>query len=118
MSAKSWIKKAATKTKKGKALQRIVCGLMINNPVGLQADFIPGIDNILADAISRVYSKPNSAICFRSLTKEFPMILSWKRFHPSQELLSLLFSALLEDQEPGLCHIKQLGHFSATSVTS
>ena len=43
MSAKAWIKKAAMKTSKGMALQRILCNLMINNPVGLQADFIPGL---------------------------------------------------------------------------
>ena len=76
MSVKSWIKEATIKTTKGKTLQRVLCSLMINNPVGLQAEFIPGIDNALADQISRVYSKPNSTIFFRSLTQEFLEILS------------------------------------------
>ena len=37
---------------------------MINNLVGLKADFIPGIDNTLADAISRVYYKSNFPLLF------------------------------------------------------
>ena len=110
-TSKAWIKKAATKTVKGKALQRILCCLMINNPVGLNADYIEGIKNILADRISRLYS--NSAIppSFTSLMQEFPQMKSWNRFLPSQELLSTLYSALLEGREPGLCLPKTLGHF-------
>ena len=41
----NWIKKSATKTNKGKALRRVLCSLIINNPVGLKADFISRIDN-------------------------------------------------------------------------
>ena len=63
-TSKSWIKKAATKTVKGKALQRILCLIMINNPVGITVEHIAGINNILADAISRVYSQYNSTISF------------------------------------------------------
>ena len=35
MTSKSWIRKAASRTKKGKALQKLLCSLMMNNPVGL-----------------------------------------------------------------------------------
>ena len=82
-TSQAWIKKSATKTVKGKALQRILCILMINNPVGLKADYIEGIKNILADRISRLYS--NSAIppSFTSLMQEFPKMKSWNRFLPS-----------------------------------
>ena len=55
MTSKSWIKKAVTKTQKGKCLQHILCSLMINNPVGLRAEHIEGKSNILADSISRIY---------------------------------------------------------------
>ena len=41
-TSQAWIKKAATKSVKGKALQRIFCILMINNHVGLKADSIEG----------------------------------------------------------------------------
>ena len=117
-TSKAWIRKAATRTPKGKALQRILCSLMINNPVGIKADFIPGVNNVLADAISRTYSNSTSPPSFINLFKEFPEMKSWERFHPSQELLSLLFSALLDYLEPGLCHPKTLGHFSAANSTS
>ena len=111
-TSKSWIKKEATKTFKGKALQQILCLIMINNPVRLSAEHIAGINNILADAISRVYTQNNSALSFKKLMQEFPMMKSWNRFLPSQEFLSALYSGLLEGREPGLCVPKTLGHFT------
>ena len=85
---------------------------MINNPVGIKADHIAGSQNILADTISRVYTSSYSKHCFAKLFQEFPQMKSWKRFHPSQELLSLLYSILLEEQDQGLWHPKNLGHFA------
>ena len=111
LTSKSWIKKAATKTVKGKALQRILCSLMINNPLGIIADYIPGELNVLADAISRVYTNSPSIPCLNKLHQEFPQLNSWKRFHPSQELLSALYSGLLLEQDLGLNLPKNLGHF-------
>ena len=43
---------------------------------------------------------------------------SWARLYAGQELLSLLFSTLLEGQEPGLCRPKTMGHFAAANYTS
>ena len=111
-TSKSWIKKAATKTMKGKALQRILCLIMINNPVGITAEHIAGINNILADAISRIFSQNNSTLSFKKLMQEFPMMKSRNRFLQSQEFLSALYSELLEVREPGLCLPKTLGHFT------
>ena len=87
MTSKSWIRKAASRTDKGKALQRLLCGLMINNPVGLKAEHIAGVKNVLADAISRIYSSTYSKISFNKLFQEYPQMKLWNRFHPSQELL-------------------------------
>ena len=114
-TALSWIRKAATRTEKGKALQRILCNIMINNPLGLQADYIKGEHNTLADAISRVFSSTSSNT-FSKLHQEFPQLKLWKRFHPSQELLSLLYSGLLKGQDPGIEQIKNLGHFSHDKI--
>ena len=66
MSAKSWIRKACTKSGKGKALQRILCILMMNNPVRIKAEHIAGLENTLADAISRIYSTKYSNVCFKN----------------------------------------------------
>ena len=76
MTSKSWIRKAASRTNKGKSLQRLLCSLMINNPVGLKAEHIPGENNVLADAISHTYSSTYSQISFDKLFQEFPQIKS------------------------------------------
>ena len=111
-TALSWLRKAATRTDKGRSLQHLLCSLMINNAVGIKADHIAGSQNVLADAISRVYTSSYSKHSFKNLFQEFPQMKSWKRFHPSQELLSLLYSILLEEQDQGLWHPKNLGHFA------
>ena len=111
-TAEAWIRKAATKTNKGKALQRTLCSLMINNPVSIKSDYIKGESNVLADAISRTFSTTPSKTNFDNLFNKFPQIKSWKRFHPNQELLSNLYLALLKEQDPGLYLTKKLGHFS------
>ena len=117
-SAKTWLRKAATRTNKGKALQRLLCSLMINNPVGIKADHIAGSSNILADVISRVYTTSYSKISFNNIFQEFPQMKLWKRFHPSQELLSALYSGLLQGQDQGLCPPDKLGHFVQDSNIS
>ena len=111
-SAQAWLRKAATRTNKGKALQRIFCSIMINNPLTIKADYIEGHKNILADAISRVFSSSTLYKSFDALHQEFPQINSWMRFHPSQELLSALYSALLDEQDRGIEPLKSLGHFT------
>ena len=60
-TSQAWIKKVATRTPKGKTFQRILCSLMINNPLGSKADFIPGVKNVLADVISCTYSNSSSS---------------------------------------------------------
>ena len=115
-TAQAWIRKAATRTDKGKALQRILCSLMINNPLGFKADYIQGKSNVLADSISRVFASSNSS--FSELFQNHLQMRSWMRFHPSQELLSYLFSALLTGQDQGLLPIKNFGHFTHDNITS
>ena len=110
-SSKTWLRKAATRTIKGKSLQRILCSLMINNPVGIKAEHIAGSSNVLADAISRVYDTSFSENSFIKIFQDFPQMRSWKRFHPSQELLLILYLALLQGQDQGLCPPNKLGHF-------
>ena len=68
-TSKAWIKKSVSKIVKGKVFQRII---MINNLVGLKADFIKGTKIILADRISRLYSNSSTPPFFHSLTHEIP----------------------------------------------
>ena len=117
-TSKTWLRKAATRTEKGKALQRLLCSMMINNPVGIKAEHIAGKSNVLADAISRVYTNSYSNLSFNKIFQEFPQMKLWQRFHPSQELLSRLYSALLQGQDQGLCPINKLGHFAQDNSIS
>ena len=117
-TAKAWLRKAATKTEKGKSLQRILCSIMINNPMGVKLDYIKREKNVIVDFISRIFSSQNTAVTFDNLFVKFPQIEYWKRFHPSQELLSHLCSALLTGQDLGILEIKNLGHFSPGKSTS
>ena len=84
---------------------------MINNPIGIEAKHIAGIKNNLADAISRVYTSSYSKLSFTKVFQEFPQMRLWNRFHPSQELLYYLYSALSVGQDHGLCPPNHLGHF-------
>ena len=70
-TSKAWIRKVAPKIVKGSALQRILCIHMINNPVGLKAEYIEGFRNVHADAISRTYLKHNKPLFFYQLFRTF-----------------------------------------------
>ena len=110
-TAKAWLRKAASQTIKGIGLQRILCSIMINNPVFIKAEYIEGRKNTLADAISRVFSSSKLFNSFDILHQEFPQIRTWKRFHPSQELLSALYLALSRGLDRGIEPLNNLGHF-------
>ena len=117
-TAKAWLRKAASRTIKGIGLQRILCGMMINNPVFIKAEYIEGHKNTLADAISRVFLSSTLFNSFDTLHQEFPQIRTWKRFHPSQELLSALYLALSRGLDRGIEPLNNLGHFEQGKITS
>ncbi len=52
MASEAWIQKGAKKSPAGKALEFLQAALMINNPVGINADHISTTDNVIADRIS------------------------------------------------------------------
>ena len=112
ITSKSWIKKAASKTRKGKILKIIAYSLMMNYSVNLKVKHISGVNNVLVDSILSIYLQHNSVVSFDNLMQKFPQMKSWSRFHPSQELISTIYSELLVGQGPGCFIPKTLGHFS------
>ena len=74
-SAKAWTRKAAKHSKGAKALNRILARLMMNQNLGINAQFIEGTKNVLADCISRVHEK-NSFLDFKKLKQELPQLES------------------------------------------
>ena len=117
ITSQSWLRKAASRTNKGRSLQHLLCSIMINNPVRIKDEHIAGSSNTLADAISRVHSFSQSK-SFEKKLHQFPQMKSWKRFHPSRELLSVLYLGLSKEHDPGLCRPKELGHFAPGSSIS
>ena len=63
---------------------------MMNQNLGINAQFIEGAKNVLADRISRAHEK-NSFLDFKILKQEFPQLESSQRFHPAPELLLEIF---------------------------
>ena len=112
MTANKWSLKAATTNLAGRSLSRLFCGLRLNNPLGLNCDFLPGHLNTIADRISRVSSMPGSPPDFTFLSQEFPELASCQRFHPSPELLSCLLQALHSKLGPGIHQPTTLGQMS------
>ena len=116
-TAVSWTRKGATSNEAGKALCKILCAARINNRLGLTAQFLPGEKNIIADRISRVHPVSGNAPNFKKIIQEFPELANCRRFHPSKELLSCLFSALLKGQVTVEKLPSNLGHWTAGNDT-
>ena len=107
IASEAWIQKGAKKSHAGKALGILQCALMINNPVGINADRISTTDNVIADRISRFPNHADPSPHFIALSQDFPQLQQCRRFHPSAELVSTILDALLlakwpDPREPSL----------------
>eukprot|EP00978_Attheya_sp_CCMP212_P000335 scaffold671_cov43-Attheya_sp.AAC.1 len=116
-AAISWTKKMCKSSEGGKALSRIICSQMINNAMGLNASHVVGVDNILADRISRIHTS-NTNPEFATLMKEFPTLQSCRRYHPRPKLVSHSSQALLSGLAVDPTKPQPKGHFEAAKATS
>ena len=105
-TAESWIIKACMNSDIGRALGRLQCALMINNPVGIDCAHVCSKENKFADGISRITAESNADSYFSSLQQEFPELAGCRRFHPSKELVSMVMDAI--------CHKKFLDPVAAS----
>jgi hypothetical protein len=116
-AAISWTKKMCKSSEGGKALSRILCSQMINNPLGLNASHVAGVDNIIADRISRVHPS-NTNPEFAVLMQEFPTLKSCRRYHPNPKLVLQISQALLSGLAVDPTKQQPKGHFAAAKVIS
>ena len=114
-AADSWTRKIASSSIIGKALCRILCSLLVNQTAGLDSAHISGDDNDCADNISRLNKDSVSSIS--SLFQKYPKLASYRRYHPSPELISLIYSALLNNLGEVPMPLRLRGHFSADKDT-
>ena len=106
----AWAIKGCKMSKTGQALGRLQCALMMNNPVGLSAEYINTKHNCIADDISRFKSETKILLSAPELLQKYPSLGACRRFHPSRELLSYIMDALLLKQLPRPMKVRQLVH--------
>eukprot|EP00957_Ditylum_brightwellii_P203607 15335418-Ditylum_brightwellii.AAC.1 len=111
MSADSWTRKAPSSSVTGKALMRLQCALLLNNPVDLNAEWITRGLNTIPDYISCYKEKTNNLCKFDCLKQVFPELTCCQHFHPSKELLSMIFDTMLNNYTMDPTRpISKLGH--------
>jgi len=114
-AAVAWTRRAVSSTHMGKSLAFILTSLLINNTnIGLSSSHIAGEDNKIADDISRlvpITSSHKLSLSFSILKQKYKNLSNCSRFHPSPEMLSLLWDALLCKTVPPIPKIKKYGHF-------
>ena len=116
-SALQWSTRAAKSSQYAQALGRILSNQLLGSRLALSSEFIPGIENSLADDISRSPHLSADSPSFSSLTQKYPKLASCRQFHPSPELLSTLYLALSDASAPNLGTKMQPGHFDPAKST-
>jgi hypothetical protein len=112
MSAIKWIR-LCTSSPMGRRLGLIFCFLLMESPLGINAEWLPGDENIIADAISRIKQTKGTNKSFYDydyslLKQEYPVLTNCRSFQPSQELLSMLWTAILTENTPTLNEVRKL----------
>ena len=117
-SSESWVRKACTSSLAGKALARVFCNLLLNNCLGINAEYLEVTKNDIADTISRIHKEHGTKFNFAHLAQLYPQLHTCCHFQPSQELLLTLIDALCSNKIPNLQEIKELGQIEAASATT
>jgi hypothetical protein len=93
--SESWSKKASKHSPIGRALGRLQCATMINNPVGLLTDHVSSEENVVADKISRIHTESDLPTDFPTIVQAHPVLTGCRRFVPSSAVVSWVTAALL-----------------------
>ena len=93
--SESWSKKASKHSPIGRALGRLQCATMINNPVALLTDHVSSEENVVADKISRIESELDLPTKFPHIAQEHATLTGCHRFVPSSAVVSWVTAALL-----------------------
>jgi hypothetical protein len=96
MTARAWVRKiSGIKSPQGRSLARILAHLLMFSDLGIEAQHIEGIENIVADFLSRMSITHNpSTFSYQHVQTQFPWLRLSRRYVPSNELLALVCSAL------------------------
>ena len=98
--SRSWENKSTAKTSSGQGLVGVYAELLRTSSIHTQCEHIAGVDNVVADAISRNdFSLPYS-LRRAKLLRQHPFLKPLDYFQPSPELVLLLESCLFSEQVP------------------
>jgi hypothetical protein len=93
-------------------LARFFCGLLIGSDVGINAKWISTAANKIADKISRIKKSAHNPSSFKydfsKLQQNYVELKHCRFFHPSPELLSLLWEIMLTRKCPDLSTVLTL----------
>ena len=116
-TGQAWLSKPCTTSPRAKRLTSVLCSILLAHPsLSLDPVYINTKDNTLADEISRLQSPPNN-LTFSVLVRKHPQVSSYRRFHPSPELLSDIYCALQMLRQPAITRQRPLGRFDLDSNT-
>ena len=110
--SKSWENRGSTGSRHGQSLVSVYAELLRRARIHTQCEHVAGVDNDIADAISRNnFSLPPSAR-WPQLFLKYPSIGTYDFFLPKPEFLQLLTSSLFSPYKPEVPVLPPvLGHF-------
>jgi hypothetical protein len=118
--SQNWAHKVSAKSERGQLFVSIYADLLERTNLAVVCNHIAGIDNDIADFISRPPSPlPHPHKRHTQIFAKEPILKSFRYFQPSHELLSLLASRLYTErwlESPQLP--KSLGQFAAAGSTT
>ena len=103
VTAKKNINKGTARSPAARALLRLLSYIAKGSPVSWNAEFIPGIDNVEADYLSRHASEFDTcpAKAYSDFFRISPQSDGYDIYRPSHELLSAVYCALRTGSLPG-----------------
>lgn len=117
--SKSWEAKATAKSKRGQSLIGIYSSLLRDTNIHTVSKHIKGVDNIVADDISRNDFSLSLPSRFAQLFAKHPSLVSFDYFLPSPSFLQLLTSRLYCEPNPTPCDLPApLGRFVPAGSTT
>ena len=112
-SALNWVSHRCKGSPLGRALGRLFVGLLMDSPLGINAEWLSTHDNEVADGISRAKScstndaNPHPTFDYSSLKQKYEKTLGTCRlWSPSSQLLSLIYNVLTTRQSPPLKELR------------
>ena len=120
MMARAWTKKVSgIRTPQGHSLARIFAHLLMFLDMGIEAQHIEGMANVIADYLSRLPETHNSAsFTYAQLQTQFPWLRLSRHFIPSSKLLALVYTALSKPSVSIPTMRIRLGQLVVESTTS